>query len=56
MLVPSPQRPSVDERDVLASGHSQLLSRERAVIKGLFVLPAVFFISGNLISSPLNIA
>lgn len=56
MLVTSPQRPSVDVRDVSAAGHSQFLNREQALIKGLFVLPAVFFISRNLISSPLNIA
>lgn len=60
--VPSPQEPSIDIRGLSLSQTTALLSSTgslllcRAVIKGLFVLPAVFFISRNLISSPLNIA
>lgn len=46
---------SVSQTTALLSSTGSLLFC-RAVIKGLFVLPAVFFISRNLISSPLNIA
>lgn len=56
--VTSPEGSRVHVRGLLASRRLAApdTRQEQAVIKELFVEPAVFFISGNLISLPLNIA